>query len=587
MRKIFTFILSVMFVSGAFAQDNPRAVIKKTDVKPVVDGVIDDVWATVDSQAIARPYYNDPSTPTTPTLGDAGKTWWKAMWDADGYYLIVNVDDDNYFPNYVNGSGNPWDYDKPEIYFDVNYVLRDGMGPSSGGSGHYQFAPDMTKAKEDGLLTTETDGRQHAFKVENPAYVAEYFVPWGWLKDKEGVGVDKTGEIGFDVMINDNDPSVMARMRAIWGADNTQGTGEAWVNMDESGIITLEGAEAGQEVTSIELTGGTITTDNGTLQIGAVVLPEDAEVKTLTWSVATAEGSTGWASISSTGLLTAIKDGVVTVTAKAQDASFLETTVDVTISGQVIQVSDVNIIKNGNFDEVDANGQPVSWGGWIDGTYGTPWTVVDGAASCTVNQIHATEPWHYQFSQSNLTAQPDVPYLLNFKAWASKDRQINFDFEDTSANGYNRYGVSSDPTSTGESEWNLDLTTEPQWFKLHVTFTEMVPTTVQKIQFMFSKDDGTIYLDSMSLISEADMALIPTAIAQNNAGSFKVYPNPAASVLNVELPVANSTVAIYNSVGVKMEEAVVNGTRHRFDVSNYTKGLYFVKSNNMVVKFVK
>jgi hypothetical protein len=36
-----------------------------------------------------------------------------------------------------------------------------------------------------------------------------------------------------------------------------------------------------------------------------------------------------------------------------------------------------------------------------------------------------------------------------------------------------------------------------------------------------------------------------------------------------------------------MEEAVVNGTRHEFDVSRYTKGLYFVKANNAVVKFIK
>jgi hypothetical protein len=463
------------------------------------------------------------------------------------------------------------------------------LGPSAGNaSGHYQFAPDMTLAKENGLLTTETDGRTSAFKVANPAYVAEYFVPWTWLKDKEGITVDKTGQIGFDVMINDNDPAVMARMRAIWGADNTQGTGEAWVNMDESGIITLDGAEAGKDIESITLAPGAITTDNGTLQIEATILPEDASVKTLTWSVATKEGSTGRATISSTGLLSALMDGVVTVTAKAQDLGFQEASVDITISGQVIQVTDVNIIKNGNFDQVNPDtNAPLIWGGWIDGAYGTPATVVDGAVSCTVNQVHATEPWHYQFSQNALTALPNIPYLLNFKAWASKDRQINFDFEDTSANGYTRYGVSSDPTSIGTSEWNLDLTTEPVWFNLHVTFDQIKPTTDQKIQFMFSKDDGTIYLDSISLISEADYALIPTAIAQNNAASFKVYPNPAVNKLHVDLSTANSTVAIYNSVGIKMEETVVNGTHHVFDVSRYAKGLYIVKANNSVVKFVK
>ena len=78
-----------------------------------------------------------------------------------------------------------------------------------------------------------------------------------------------------------------------------------------------------------------------------------------------------------------------------------------------------------------------------------------------------------------------------------------------------------------------------------------------------------------------------TGIAQNKVESFKVYPNPAVSVLNVSLTTPNAVVAIYNNIGVKMEEIRVNGTHHVFDVSRYSKGLYFVKANDTVVKFVK
>ncbi len=49
----------------------------------------------------------------------------------------------------------------------------------------------------------------------------------------------------------------------------------------------------------------------------------------------------------------------------------------------------------------------------------------------------------------------------------------------------------------------------------------------------------------------------------------------------------NVNVAIYNSLGVKMEEIRVEGTHQMFDVSNYGSGLYFVKANNTIVKFVK
>jgi hypothetical protein len=69
--------------------------------------------------------------------------------------------------------------------------------------------------------------------------------------------------------------------------------------------------------------------------------------------------------------------------------------------------------------------------------------------------------------------------------------------------------------------------------------------------------------------------------------SLKVYPNPAVDMLNVEYANDNSIVSIYNSIGVKMEEAFVYGGRHVFDVSRYPSGIYFVKSENSVVRFIK
>jgi hypothetical protein len=96
-----------------------------------------------------------------------------------------------------------------------------------------------------------------------------------------------------------------------------------------------------------------------------------------------------------------------------------------------------------------------------------------------------------------------------------------------------------------------------------------------------------LYIDNVSVISVADQALLPTAINQNGMQSFKVYPNPASDKLHINLTTPNAVVAIYNSIGVKMDEVNVVGTQHTFDVSRYTKGLYFVKANNAVVKFIK
>jgi hypothetical protein len=581
MRKFFTLILSVMFVFGAYAQlERPTAVIKKTTVKPKIDGVFDDVWATTDSLSIERPY---KTTNGLPTLGEPGETYWKALWDEDGFYLIINVTDDAYYPNYVRGSGNAWDNDKIEVYFDVNYVLEDGAGPSTGNSGHHQMAPDMSLAKEDGVLNTEGNGRQHAFKVSKPNYVAEYFVPWVSLKDKEGITVDKSGVIGFDVTVNDSDPSDGNRRRGVWAHSGEEGS-EAWSNMDHSGTITFEGAEPGQLVESVKLTGGSITTNNGTLQIVAEILPEDATDKTLIWTVKTKPGSSGRATISSTGVVTAILDGVVIVEASSGDGSFIDAdAVEVTISGQKPTIFGLSYLKNGDFNNVTATGGIVDW------TVPASAAVVDGALVFGPDAV-LTNQWDYTLLQRTYIPfeLKDMDFIISFKAWADEPRTLPLVLEDAYNDGaqWDAYVTSSDP-SWSDKTWTVNLTTVPTVYSIVVNAGIMKATTQQNFNFQVGKETPKIHLDSIYMISVADMNLVYTKIAQNSLESFKVYPNPAVSKLYVELTTANSTVAIYNSVGVKMEETIVNGTRHEFDVSRYTKGLYFVKANNKVVKFVK
>lgn len=75
----------------------------------------------------------------------------------------------------------------------------------------------------------------------------------------------------------------------------------------------------------------TITSNGGTLQMNAHVLPTYADDDTYIWSVTNGTGS---ASIDASGLLTAITNGTVTVTATANDASGTTGSTVITISNQ-------------------------------------------------------------------------------------------------------------------------------------------------------------------------------------------------------------------------------------------------------------
>jgi len=592
MKRIFTLLVLAVIMTAAYAQ-KPEGVVMKAETKPVIDGVRDAAYDVANKYNIDQPFVgNTAPAPAPATIGAPGESTWEMLWDADGFYVFITVKDDEWYPAYAAGAANHWEYDKVEIYFHVNYVLEDGLGGSSenkgGNQGHYQFAPVPVQAKIDGTPTTATSGWVWAYKVENPTWTCEFFVPFSLMTDKEGVAMDRSGILGFDVTVCDKEssdptPSSSNRKRAVWA--NTGLVNESYSNMDACGLITLDGVGDKVYIDAITLTGGTITEDNGTLQIVATIDPPDATEQTLRWSV---ESVTGKATIDQTGLLTGVADGVVKVKAEAVDGSYVDAEVEVTISGQIPTVWELNLIKNGLFDQLNENGQPLFWGGWVDGVYGQPWTVIDGYVVCQVDTAHSTENWHYQFNQTGqFTALPDIPYILKFVAWADRDRNICVDFEDTGANNYNRYGASGDEHATnGRSEWTFPVTTTPTWYTFHVTFDQIIPTTVQKIQFMLTQAVGTVFLDSILLISEADLALT-TSAAMPEMASFKVYPNPAVRNLTVELNAPNTRVTIYNSLGVKMEEALVPGTRHTFDVSSYTKGLYFVKAGNVVVKFLK
>lgn len=112
--------------------------------------------------------------------------------------------------------------------------------------------------------------------------------------------------------------------------------------------IVVDGSGGGTIlVTSVTVDGqggaSTITTAGGTLQMGSTVLPGNATDNTISWSVTNGTGS---ASINASGLLTAISDGTVTVTATANDASGETDDMVVTISNQSAGLA---VINHNNF----------------------------------------------------------------------------------------------------------------------------------------------------------------------------------------------------------------------------------------------
>jgi len=93
---------------------------------------------------------------------------------------------------------------------------------------------------------------------------------------------------------------------------------------------------------SVTASGGSpvIDVNNGTLQLTANIIPSNATYKSILWSLA---GGTGEATITQSGLVTAVSDGKITAIASATDGSAVSGLIEITITNQIIPVSDIMI----------------------------------------------------------------------------------------------------------------------------------------------------------------------------------------------------------------------------------------------------
>ena len=104
-------------------------------------------------------------------------------------------------------------------------------------------------------------------------------------------------------------------------------------------------------VTSIAVSivgrGTNIIAYNGTLQLATTMAPSNATVKDVTWSIV---NGLGHATINPSGLVTALDNGTVTIMATAVDGSGVNGTFIITISNQIIPVTNINITNENGSD---------------------------------------------------------------------------------------------------------------------------------------------------------------------------------------------------------------------------------------------
>jgi len=221
--------------------------IPKLSTAPVIDGVEDEVWNTVDEVTLELFDEEDPAT--------VDEAWFKMAWNDTALFMIMFRADDDFADQWETGLAD-WQSDRDEIFLDVNVdTLADGRGASDaqqGASyGHYQFTSiwvqdqDTWVGRPNQWYHNAPFDFAYAFDGEN-SYITEYAWPFTSLTinttllphaDAEFQGEEGV-VIGLEVVVADvdmaDDPQdETARKFLRWKGS------EGWETMDASGTVML------------------------------------------------------------------------------------------------------------------------------------------------------------------------------------------------------------------------------------------------------------------------------------------------------------------------------------------------------------
>jgi len=164
--------------------------------KPILDGVMDDVWLYSTEQLIT--ITNDGAEPTSPA--DCSGSWW-ALWEPEYLYLLVQVNDEALVQDSDPSQG--WLDDRIEIFLDGD----NSKDAATDGSNDYQYCfrwnhGEVEIPVEWYLSPGSLQGVEYGVTTTDSGYIVEIKLPWSTMIG----GLAQLDQlIGIDVAIDDDD----------------------------------------------------------------------------------------------------------------------------------------------------------------------------------------------------------------------------------------------------------------------------------------------------------------------------------------------------------------------------------------------
>jgi hypothetical protein len=488
---------------------NADITINYTNETPVIDGYNEELWDSVSKQNIDRPFQSESPTVTAT---------WQALYDNVNFYVLITVDDDNHWPGWKS-DGNSGDYDRPEVYWDVNEELKDGKGALNG-SGHYLMANGFTENNYDCLFeinpTGINPGGTYSYSLYGESYTYEIAVPLNNLKNINGDAIKSLPNhpIGFDVTIVDQDEGITtSRQRCVWTNDGNGfngSTDESWNNMDGCGTVLLEDLNSSNQrpianagIDQIVEKSALVTLDGSS--------STDADGDEITYFWIAPNGITMDDNTSSNPTFTApetVPENQLVFVLLVNDGKVYSS-----LDSVIITIQNETIPKTYTVSDVILDNNIIECYNALD-------TIIVAGDGTTVDFNNG--------SSVSLIAGQSILFLPGFHAESGSFISAKITIDNEFCEG----------------------------------------------------TSGSIASQPETKSVDSDNQIIPPATGEQKV--VKIYPNPNSGQFTVELSNFDNKVDIclYNTLGVKVFQTTTNMSGYQIDLPGIQKGIYFIKVTN-------
>ncbi len=342
---------------------------------------------------------------------------------------------------------------------------------------------------------------------------------------------------------------------------------------------------------SITILGGdSITVNDGTLALTAVVSPDSASNKDVIWSISSNDADT--AIISADGVVKALRNGKVTVRAKAVADANVFAEKEIVITNQVVELISIALKTAGNATSITTNKGTLQCSVELN-----PADAVHGAINWSVSDVLKGSI----NSNGLFTARNNGTVWIKVSVDNFKDSvEIILSNQVVlieSITLQSSTGADSITKANGSLKINAIITPDDATNKtLTWTVNNDSLATVNALGYVFAKANGKVTVtatanDGSGISASIDITIInqptPTAIHFADQSVVGFYPNPAKEVIYLTNFSKIKKLNIYNIDG-RLVYANTNLTSNELNIARLKSGIYTVKfetiNNEIIVQ---